>query len=308
MLKRLVMLGLLVLVNGAWSQIPGNGSGQHDKAQDKQETANPSKPVVVVDSQHGANNQKQAPEKPTKYPWGELLAPANIPNWFLVAVGVVTGWFVYKTLRAIKKQADIMETGAKDARESGAEATRIALATAKAARASADAANAQIKMMKDKERARVDVEIQRIDILNLTVQGRNPITLKFRNLGLTRAFSFRAEADARPVIEAFAPQPFEFVDLVLPAVLDTSHAADTWVGCIFPEEWYDELLLLPRMTLQVRGVMQYEDVFGDKHSEEFGWDMRISKLIATNKPDVFRIHEFSQWYGHQEQQQNPNPN
>jgi hypothetical protein len=37
------------------------------------------------------------------------LAPANIPNWFLVAVGGITGWFVYKTLRAIKKQADLMD-------------------------------------------------------------------------------------------------------------------------------------------------------------------------------------------------------
>jgi hypothetical protein len=109
MLKRLAILGLLVLVSGAWSQIPRNGSSQHDKAQDKQETANPAKPVVVVDSQHGANNQEHATEKPAKYPWKELLAPANIPNWFLVVVGGITGWFVYKTLKAINRQADLMK-------------------------------------------------------------------------------------------------------------------------------------------------------------------------------------------------------
>jgi len=109
MLKRLAIAGLLILGCGAWPQVPGNGSKQHNNAQDKQETANPSKPVVGVDSPHSANNQEHPPEKPTKYPWGELLAPANIPNWFLVVVGAVTGWFVYKTLRAIKKQADLMD-------------------------------------------------------------------------------------------------------------------------------------------------------------------------------------------------------
>jgi hypothetical protein len=178
-----------------------------------------------------------------------------------------------------------------------------------AAEESAKAANAQIQMMKDKERARVNVEIKRIDVLNFTVQGRNPIALKFRNLGLTRAFSFRAEADARPVIQAFEPQPFEFVNMALPEVLDANPpAADSWVGCIFPEEWYDELLLLPRMTLEVRGFMQYKDVFGDEHCEQFGWDMRISKLTATHNPHVFRIHEFSQWYAAQDQNQQAKAN
>jgi hypothetical protein len=97
--------------------------------------------------------------------------------------------------------------------------------------------------------------------------------------------------------------------LVLPVVLDAHPpAADTWVGCFFPEEWYEELRLLPRMTLQARGFMRYEDVFGDGHSEKFGWDMRISKLVAMNKPDVFKIHEFSQWHAVQEQDKRPDPN
>lgn len=81
MLKRLAILGLLVFwVCGARSQVPGNGSGQQDKAQDKQGTANPSKPVVAIESPAGAKKQDQASEKPAKYPRKELLAPANVPN------------------------------------------------------------------------------------------------------------------------------------------------------------------------------------------------------------------------------------
>jgi hypothetical protein len=145
MLNRLVILVLLVLVRGAWSQVPGNGSQQRENTQEQQKPAGPSKPVVAIGSPAGANNQDHASEKPSKYQWGELLAPPNVPNWFLVVVGGVTGWFVYKTLRAIKKQADIMETQANDTRESGAEASRIALATAQAARKAADAAEISAK-------------------------------------------------------------------------------------------------------------------------------------------------------------------
>lgn len=161
MLKRLAILAaILGGMGGAWSQVPRDGGKQHDKAQDKQETANPPKPVVVVESQHGANNQDQAPQKPSEYPWKELLAPANIPSWFLVIVGAVTGWFVYKTLKAIKKQADIMETGARDARESSDESTRIALATAKAAQKSAEAALLNIQAFINSERPWISAKIE----------------------------------------------------------------------------------------------------------------------------------------------------
>lgn len=40
------------------------------------------------------------------YPWSELVAPANIPNWVLA-------FAAYITLRAIKRQADIQAAGMK---------------------------------------------------------------------------------------------------------------------------------------------------------------------------------------------------
>ena len=194
MLKRMAMLCVLVLVNGAWSQVPGNGSAQHDKAQDKQETSNPSKPVVIIESPAAANNQDQASKKPAKYPWGELLAPANIPNWFLVAVGGITGWFVYKTLKAIKRQADVMESQAKDARESGAEATRIALATAKAAQKSGDAALRTVQVMIDSERPWLIAHMEQSKSSCLLENGNVRFTWTVKNVGKSPAKLIEAGA------------------------------------------------------------------------------------------------------------------
>ena len=194
MRKWLAIFGLFALIGGAWSQVPRDGSKQHNDTQDKQKTANLPKPVVVIDSQAAANNQDHASEKPAVYPWGELLAPANIPNWFLVAVGAVTGWFVYKTLKAIKKQADIMEVQARDARESGVEATRIALATAKAAQKSADAALKTVQVMIDSERPWLIAHMEQSKSSCLLENGNVRFTWTVKNVGKSPAKLIEAGA------------------------------------------------------------------------------------------------------------------
>jgi hypothetical protein len=297
MRKWLAIFGLLVLTGGARSQVPRNGSEQHDNAQEQQKPADPSKPVVAIESPAAANNQDHASEKPAKYPWGELLAPANIPNWFLVIVGGVTGWFVYKTLRAIKKQADIMETQAEDARESGAEATRIALATAQAARKSADAAKDQIQMMKNRERARLAVKVFRIGTLYFGQLKWNPIKIEIENFGPTNAFNVRASGDANAIVEGIEPLPEEFNDLMIPTVIRPSlRPVETELRFFFPEEWADTIALRPRMRIELRGIVEYEDVFGEEHFTKFEYIMRIVKWGKVDADNIATIHPFSQWH------------
>jgi hypothetical protein len=48
-------------------------------------------------------------EEPVQYPWRELYAPANLPNWALALVAALAGYLAYRTLRAIKRQADLMK-------------------------------------------------------------------------------------------------------------------------------------------------------------------------------------------------------
>lgn len=112
MRKRLAILCLVGwLVNKAWSQIPRNGSQQNQPAQSKQnntEPIQPSSPAIQVEDRSSKHEQK-TDSKPSSYPWGELLAPANVPSWFLVRVGFWAGFQALKSLKDIKRQADLMK-------------------------------------------------------------------------------------------------------------------------------------------------------------------------------------------------------
>ena len=106
MLKRLVILAVLVLgiVYSAWPQIPRDGSQQDRPAQreaDKSQLAQPSPPTLQVQTSP-AKQEEGAKEKPSGYPWDELLAPANIPNWMLCIVGAVAGIAAVLTLNHSK--------------------------------------------------------------------------------------------------------------------------------------------------------------------------------------------------------------
>ena len=139
MLKRLAILGLLVfgLVDWAGSQVPRDGSQQEKNDQEKQKSVKTSQPPVpVVQAKSGPANQEQRLEKPSQYPWRELYAPANVPNWVLALLAGVAGWLAYITLRAIKRQAGHMERQTKILEDSVAVAQRAA----DAAKISADIA------------------------------------------------------------------------------------------------------------------------------------------------------------------------
>jgi hypothetical protein len=56
-----------------------------------------------------SEHEQKTDSKPSSYPWGELLAPANIPNWLLVGVGSWAGFLALKCLKDIKRQADLMK-------------------------------------------------------------------------------------------------------------------------------------------------------------------------------------------------------
>lgn len=326
MLKRLAILGLVILACGAWSQVPRDGSKQQENSQEQQKTAEPSKPVVVVDSQHGADNQEQAPEKPDKYPWGELLAPANIPNWFLVIVGGVTGWFVYKTLKAIKKQANIMEKQATDAQESGAKATEIALATAQAAQTSADAAAAQIQMMKDKERGRLRIEFGQVDLVGDPDPNNGyevPYTLILDGATQVYITSASCATAIRDTEEIPAGDPW-WRGIVIPDTMTPEQRTAKGSMTILTQEspWAEPFMDDPdpkrvalvredQLHIFVRARIAYEDIFGGK------WEVRVNRKLQyywnplTNAIDL----SFGCWNSvgdngeyQSEYEQLPNPN
>ena len=106
MLKRLAIVAFLCLTTVTYAQIPRYGSHPPQPRQrkdgDSQVTSQPClckiqiQPSFVKGAEHG---------QAKRYPWRKLLAPANIPNWFLVAVGFWAGLMALRTLNSIKHQA-----------------------------------------------------------------------------------------------------------------------------------------------------------------------------------------------------------
>src|ERR1700721_376111 len=117
MRKRLAVLGFFGWVAcGAWPQVPRNGSQQKQRAEssDTKAQSAPKPCTCNVQIQETPAKEKQdSPSKPSSYPWRELYAPANIPNWVLALVGIGAVIAALKTLWAIRKQADLQAAGMK---------------------------------------------------------------------------------------------------------------------------------------------------------------------------------------------------
>jgi hypothetical protein len=314
MLKCLAILGLLVfgLVGGAWSQVPGNGGQQEKDPQKQQDNAKPVQPTPpVIHAENATGNQTQeSSEKPSQYPLRELYAPANVPNWLLVVVAGVAGWLAFKTLTAIKKQAEIMETQANDARESGIqtftvlkEQTDNALISAKAATLSAmaagesaKAANDQIKIMKQKERARLSVsKPAEIKSLDVEVFGINFVTVEIENLGYTRAFNVSVRADA-DITESNDPKVFEELRSVTVSNVIKPDSdpvtADSMFVIVYDTEKRDQNK--PNLFIHVQGKIQYEDVFEETHFTTFRYMMTIDRCHPA-PADKVTIKSYSGW-------------
>src|ERR1019366_7995410 len=147
------------LINGALKQIamgtlftsllgwPSTAKGlkiqaapQHRKSGQDQQSVPPTH--VVIDSPLPASDRAQSIKQSSSSNREEKALPRFVrPEWVVVYVTVVYAFIAWLTLNAIKRQANTMEAQAKEAKESAADAMRIALATAQAAQKNADAAN-----------------------------------------------------------------------------------------------------------------------------------------------------------------------
>jgi hypothetical protein len=290
----------------AWSQVPGGGSQQDRPAQKETDGAKHAQPpTTTLQIQTApAKQEPNADSRPPGYPWKELLAPANVPNWVLCVVGGFAGWAAFKTLKAIKRQADLMEQQGKDARQSAADASLVAQRTldtltkqasvmefqagqmvnqtlsiqssVSAAQASADAANSQIKLMKDKERARIQVKPIDFDTVYLDENKSNYMTIEFLNLGPTHALNVRAEGDGWFTVKDFDPQEFELTDLVLPPVLRPNSPETSWVPLVFEGKAGEEVRnMKAKIFIEMMGSVEYEDVFGESHKTTFHYRMFV---------------------------------
>lgn len=169
--------------------------------------------------------------------------------------------------------------------------------------------------MKAKERAWIAVEILPLDSLEFGVNS-NRAMLKFSNFGFTHAINARARGDARAIIfeetllmkgmvrrrlvfggkhvPLFDPLPFELEDLDIPTVIPPNGGSvETWAAFIFPDEWYDQILLRPKIRIEVEGSVEYEDVFGCHHLTEFSYQMWIPSFGEISPAGSSPIRPYS---------------
>lgn len=268
MLKRLAIVVLIAFAAcRAWSQVPRNGSKHDQAAQSKYDPSKTDQPsAATIKNQLSAAKQEQKTDpQATGYPWHELLAPANIPNWLLVGVGLWAGCMALRTLKGMDKEIGHIESQTQILRDSVA-----------AAQKSADAALAQIQMMKEKERARIQVTPRDFDIVQIGENDNNHMVIEFLNLGPTNAFNVRAEGDGRFTVKDFDSQELEMTDLVLPPVLKPGIPETSWVPLWFDGRAGDEVRhMQAKTTIEMKGVIEYDDVFGEGHKSSFHFQMFV---------------------------------
>jgi hypothetical protein len=50
-----------------------------------------------------------------------------------------------------------------------------------------------------------------------------------------------------------------------------------------------------RILIEMRGVVEYEDIFGDQHTTPLNYDMRIPKIVKWRGNNVAEVHPMGQW-------------
>jgi hypothetical protein len=293
MLERLVIVGaLLGCIGGAWSQVPGNGSAQNKRPQGGQnqaQTVHPSPPALNAEVKDG--EKQDSASRPSGYPWRELYAPANIPNWVLALVGALAAFAAIKTLRAINAQVIEMQSTGKQTdkliqeniaqsaslERSVAETARFATAVenvAKSLESTAEASTETLQGLRKQMRAYLTV------IIGGGIPQNPERTLRF---------------DARPTVLNAGPTPARNVrtriksailPISLPEDFDQSIATDkeesgNFIGAhqtaqmmavvddYVPDDQVEDIKSGKGPSMYTWGVVTYEDVFGKSHTTKF---------------------------------------
>lgn len=119
MLKCLAIFAMILAFTQAPSNTPRQGGNQQNHAAHDAGKSNAISPPITQSSGQAGVIAEKSDGKPKSEPaqqnsnyWKEAFEPATLPNWALVIVGGIAGCLAWRTLKGIRKQADLMETQA----------------------------------------------------------------------------------------------------------------------------------------------------------------------------------------------------
>jgi hypothetical protein len=348
MLQKMLVFTVFVYI------FPMQAYTQTQPAKQAQQSQQPSPPVPQspVEKQDGGKfnpvDQKHVPtdvrivSAPTKDRWDKAAIWINavLAGIGLIGIGVGVG-----TLLTIKRQADIMEIQAKDARDSAAQtfailkeqtdnlliSAKAATVSAMAADESAKAAHAQIQMMQDRERCRLSIEPLPLTALYTEVQWQK-IEFSIANFGATLAMRVRvisncllAGNDGSPDREGFegAPPQIGNSDALEEHVAGGHHDA-CWIQVVRPSDqakvtvplfWYPQIEDVERIYsvyIHVWGRVDYDDIFGNHHFFRYRFRFHLLRLghLCEGMDGVarFPIDSVIKWSGYQDEEESSDPN
>jgi len=215
-------------------------------------------------------------------PWRDAFAPSNWANWALVIVGGIAGYFAWRTLRAIKRQADLMAQTLVETQKA-ADATRDSVT---------DASNTAIRQL------RAYVGAHQIGVMGIDDDSAFGVGFAFVNHGQTPALNFNLRGAVH-----LLPYPLP-EDFVIPSPPKKPQQD----GVIFPDEtnpmtgWVwesatqrlkptEKLELFSRSTTRefyAHGVATYTDIFNIARTTEFCFVLNPSSVVRDERGDILR--------------------
>jgi hypothetical protein len=200
---------------------------------------------------------------------------------FLVIVGLLQVALLWRTLRAIKRQADTME------RQSGILEKNViaAEANASAAQTNAEAAREGIEVAINKERARIRIEISGRS-LGFKASDINEVSYTVMCHGYTPAFitDSRATVLVSPKSEPSIGNrdvPMSLPSLINPSLEGIPKSAILMSGPLLKE---DDIERIDKGELFVHfyGFIKYRDVFGRGRETNFRYLWSLSRLTNSD--------------------------
>ena len=323
MLKSLAIFGLSVAFLLAGPCVAQDQQGKPHAKQDQSQQPAPPTHVIIDPSSATVHIKPEADggkKTDLEKPWKQFLRPEWVIVYITAFYVVISGL----TLWAIKRQADTMETQAKDARVSDAasalttQATleaikqqtihlrrqaawqkmsaKAAMLNAQAALESAKASNKQIKMVKDKERARISVSVNTKELEVSPAYSFDVIPVEITNDGTTSAFGVRAKADVFGQPGDDVPYMGSLIPLSIPSVIK-ANSEPTQADVIIVQDI--DLSGLDSSPIpyffHIGGSVEYEDAFGDAHITTFRFRLKVDAAQPIPESTSWRVRSLHEW-------------
>lgn len=262
---------MLPILAGAATHAPSERKGKQDEVSQVRETGKPTDPLTGTRAPGIGATSQPAKDKTGRYTfrekqsyWREAFASETVPNWALVAVGIITGGLAWRTLKGIerqallmKEQADLMAAQAGHMqRQTGILADSVAVA-----HDSAQVARTQLEMIASKERARILVMVKRSPEVNVpfgiayTVQcyGTSPARIE------SGVASAKLVSEAGFIEQAWLLLPIEEFPVLLEAGSDAKRAVI--VNAMPLTSFQMQKIREGELYIHFRGEILYTDIF-----------------------------------------------